>query len=597
MNDFRLRLKMLFLVTLLFMGWGNMWAGSVTLTAGSDQNQGKTITKGGITVSFDQGSFDSNYYTCTGSSMTVSSTVGHMTNVRITCAFAETAGPDLFSLPGESTGNYSYSGIIGNWTGDAAEFTLRTTNNVSITSIEITYTDLDTPTHQVTWSVLGETTVEEYAEGATIDFPEAPADRGGKVFRGWTTTTIEGSQDQAPALVSTATMAGSDLTFYAVFATEEAGGGETTATYGFETESDADWTIVGPIRSYSNAKTGSYAGKIKTYTSYITFNHKVKVTEFSFAFIRTSTNNVQAIYIQTSTDSEHWTTVAQYPMNSFPNGTYSNESMRSHSFDGNTAYYVRFYCDNSTAVRYVDDVTIRYRQDGPTYTGYCTTMTPSPATATLTIAAACTNGNGTYYGTYSNGSYAFIVPEGLTVSEITVDDDYLTFMPYATGDIVPANTGVLVTASTPGEKTLSLTYATGSSLSDDNMLRGTGVTGLTAEEMTDRDADCEFFRLTMHNGTQLGFWWGAEDGAAFAITPNKAYLAVPAAVASSRIGFSLTDKGGIVTGIEKAESRRTGTVVYYTIGGQRVDRPGKGLYIIRPTHGDRVGTSRTINIR
>ncbi len=464
------------------------------------------------------------------------------------------------------------------------------------------------PIHTVTWSVLGETASQEYAEGAAIVFPDNPSDRGGKVFRGWTTAAIDGEQADAPALTTSATMSTSDLTYYAVFATENIGEEEITKTYGFETESDADWTIDGPVRTQSYAKSGSYAGMINTSQAYVTFNQKVSVLSFSFDFIRTSTNNTGFICVETSTDNTKWTTVNTYEMNTFPNGSYRSESVRTQGFDGTKQLYVRFYCSNSNGVtRYVDDITITYKGCGTTYSDYCTTMTPSPATTTLTIAEACTNGNGTYYSTYSNASYAFVVPEELTVSEISVDNnDCLTYTPYATGDIVPLNTGVLISATSPGEKTLSLSYATGSAKTNDNMLRGTGATGVTAEEMAEADADCNYYRLTMHNGSQLGFWWGAEEGAAFAVAVNKAYLAIPIAT-SVRMGFSFDEESGttsigsdFLSGIRASqfplasESSNESAATYYTLDGQRVEKPTKGLFIMKTVSGDKVQSRKVI---
>ena len=122
----------------------------------------------------------------------------------------------------------------------------------------------------------------------------------------------------------------------------------------------------------------------------------------------------------------------------------------------------------------------------------------------------------------SNGN-AFVVPEGLTVSEISVIDNELLVEDYATGDVVPANTGVLMSATTAGDKTITLSAEAGTSvLGEDNMLKPSGDAGITAANMT--VADTKFYRLTMHNGTTIGFWWGAADGAAFDLAANKAYL-------------------------------------------------------------------------
>ncbi|MDD6184479.1 MAG: BACON domain-containing carbohydrate-binding protein, partial [Bacteroidales bacterium] len=137
---------------------------------------------------------------------------------------------------------------------------------------------------------------------------------------------------------------------------------QTTVSYGWETSDDAtQWTITEAIAQTSGeGNTGDYAGKINTNHTYVQFNEKVYVTSFSFAFKRTSNNSNYNVYIETSTDGETWTAVETYAMGSFLNGTYTTKT---HDFDGTIQYYVRFHCYNTTAVRYVDDVTITYNAE------------------------------------------------------------------------------------------------------------------------------------------------------------------------------------------------------------------------------------------
>ena len=193
-------------------------------------------------------------------------------------------------------------------------------------------------------------------------------------------------------------------------------------------------------------------------------------------------------------------------------------------------------------------------------------------TATITLVSACTDGD-KYYGTYSNNS-AFIVPADLTVSAITsADGGKLTTSDYAEGDIVKAYTGVLVSSTTAGEKTVVLTAATGTEISG-NMLKASGDAGIDAAGMD--EANTKFYRLTMHNGTQIGFWWGAAEGAAFAVAANKAYLAVPNG-SGAREGLWFNDD--VTTGINAVENAETVKAVY-NLAGQRVAQPTRGLYIV-----------------
>ena len=195
--------------------------------------------------------------------------------------------------------------------------------------------------------------------------------------------------------------------------------------------------------------------------------------------------------------------------------------------------------------------------------------------ATITLNAACKKGS-KYFGTYSN-SKAFIVPEGLTVSCVGIDGEELEVSSYSTGDIVKAGIGVLVSATSAGDKTIYLTTETGTELSG-NLLKPSGDSGISSSDM-DED-DTSFYRLTMHNGTQIGFWYGADGGAAFDLGANKAYLAVPDAVGARVLGYAFDDEG--TTGIESIANSKQPTAngQYFDLQGRRVAQPTKGLYIV-----------------
>ena len=108
------------------------------------------------------------------------------------------------------------------------------------------------------------------------------------------------------------------------------------------------------------------------------------------------------------------------------------------------------------------------------------------------------------------------------------------------------------------------------------MLRPSGPNGITAEEMAEADLNCTYYRLTMHNGTDIGFWWGAEDGDAFQLSANKAYLAVPNTTGDIK-GFAFSD---IVDGIKAVETTETESNAIYNLAGQRISKMQKGIYIV-----------------
>lgn len=199
--------------------------------------------------------------------------------------------------------------------------------------------------------------------------------------------------------------------------------------------------------------------------------------------------------------------------------------------------------------------------------------------AIITLSEACTDGKGMYYGTYSS-SKPFVVSDDIVVSEISVENDKLNVREYASGAVVPANTGVMVSSKTLGDHVVVLSAQTGASvLGDANMLRPSGDDGITADDMSANNADCVFYRLTMHDGTTIGYFWGAAEGAAFDVAANKAYLAVPAAQAAKLSGFALDGVTGI--GLITDNGNAAGSHTVYNLQGQRVSgNVAKGLYIV-----------------
>ena len=194
---------------------------------------------------------------------------------------------------------------------------------------------------------------------------------------------------------------------------------------------------------------------------------------------------------------------------------------------------------------------------------------------TVNIASACTDGD-KYYGTFS-APFAFTAPDGVTVAEIGLDNENkLNVQAYGAGDVVPANTGVMISSTSAGAKTFTSAEGGSSVLGSNNRLRPTNY-GITAANMSDADDDCQFYRLTMHEGTQIGFWWGAAEGAAFDIAANKAYLAVPSGVAARSFWFDEGETTAISAALMNNE-RMNNEV--YNLNGQRVTQPTKGLYIV-----------------
>lgn len=229
-------------------------------------------------------------------------------------------------------------------------------------------------------------TLTQTSAGASVILPSRTGCTG-YTFAGWTKSWVTAQTSwitTAPTIIPAGsyTPAGNE-NLYPVYTKTEDGGGSTTKTYGWETADDAtNWTISG-IEKYDTYKnTGSYSGKIARGAageSTIAFKDKVKVTSFSFQFLRQTTNNNYNVRIETSSDGSSWDVVESYNMSTFT--TKETWYAKSHSFDGETALYVRFVCYTSTAVRWVDDISITYA--GGSTTSYISV--PNCCTALGTI--------------------------------------------------------------------------------------------------------------------------------------------------------------------------------------------------------------------
>ena len=229
---------------------------------------------------------------------------------------------------------------------------------------------------------------------------------------------------------------------------------------------------------------------------------------------------------------------------------------------------------SNSGAMYLTSISIDWQKGTPdTYSNFCTTI-PEPAPSlTINIASACTDGNNNYYGTFYSDK-AYVMDDMLEGQVVRVDANgkLVVETAYEGGDIVPANTALLIYAVEPGSYNVYTTTAAGEDWSEYNMLKGT----LTADEMTVGE-NCLFYRLTMHNGEQIGFWWGAENGGAFKPGANKAYLAVPANQA--KVGFAFGNDGD-ATSISTIDNGQLTMENAYNLQGQKVGSAYRGIVIV-----------------
>lgn len=263
-------------------------------------------------------------------------------------------------------------------------------------------------------------------------------------------------------------------------------------------------------------------------------------------------------------NSEDWTqvTIPNYPENS--------EKWSNFVSSGEIA--LQAYCGKKIQIGF------QYKSTDEKQSGWEVTnilvKKAEPATLTISVSDAG-------YATYFTDK-AWVVAENMKAGIVTgVENKNLTIdWKYAAGSVVPANTAVLIQAD-------AKEYVCEVSNSEEeapanNLLKGSTTAATTEGE------NCLFYKLSYDNGGKnLGFYWAAENGAAFQNEANKAYLALTTTVAKNVRGFGLEGDG--TTGIGQVENGEA-LVNVYTIDGiivrkqvkesQALNGLKKGIYIV-----------------
>ena len=197
----------------------------------------------------------------------------------------------------------------------------------------------------------------------------------------------------------------------------------------------------------------------------------------------------------------------------------------------------------------------------------------SAPTYFTTLSGIDVNVSAAGYATLYYGDKNLVVPEGVEASAITMESGSITqTQVYAAGDIIPMGTGVLLQAS-EGDYVFGVTTEEGTAASA-NMLRGSDEEELT----TGGDI---YYKLSLNANSDpesVGFYYGAEGGAAFTNGAHKAYLALPAeqAAGANYVWYDVTG----ISGVKAVENNGKDA---YTVTGIRVNKSSdmpKGIYIV-----------------
>ena len=204
---------------------------------------------------------------------------------------------------------------------------------------------------------------------------------------------------------------------------------------------------------------------------------------------------------------------------------------------------------------------------------------------TVTIQSQATDGTD-YYATMADiGAGYFEVPEGVEVKTVNVINGKLNYpTTFTTGDVITGQGAYLVIAKAADSYTFP-TVLEGTTTLPDNDLKSSGKGDLSATAMAAaNDGNFKFYKLSLRNG-KIGFYWGADDGAAFLyVAPRQAYLVVEQPETGNSELASAYYFDGDATGIYSVKTENEGTEdnSVYSLSGVRMDGKAlpKGIYIV-----------------
>ena len=202
------------------------------------------------------------------------------------------------------------------------------------------------------------------------------------------------------------------------------------------------------------------------------------------------------------------------------------------------------------------------------------------------------------YGTYAV-NFAYQMPAGVkgyAIESVKNGEDgedakLQKVEAYNAGDVVPALTPLLVYSeeAAAASKTYYpiVIYKDVEAYKGDNYLEYKRNGGMTASK---KGVPVYYYKLTKKSSDDpakhkpLGFYWGAEGGAAFTLNnTSSAYLALPQSLFAngSQASALLFDEEGQATGIQLTPTTENNTQAIYNLQGVRVSgKLAKGIYIV-----------------
>lgn len=179
----------------------------------------------------------------------------------------------------------------------------------------------------------------------------------------------------------------------------------------------------------------------------------------------------------------------------------------------------------------------------------------------------------TGYATLYYSGRAIKIPTGLTAYTMKVENGKIVkSRAYSEGETLPKATAVILRGK-PGKYNLDTSTEEGTT-DNNNQLKGSD----TKANTTGNDG-YYFYMLANKDGEGVGFYWGAENGAAFLNGEHKAYLAIPKTdTYGSAAKPCYVFAEDAATAIGKTNGNET-KPASYTLDGRLCPRGAKGIVI------------------
>ncbi len=176
------------------------------------------------------------------------------------------------------------------------------------------------------------------------------------------------------------------------------------------------------------------------------------------------------------------------------------------------------------------------------------------------------------YATLYYGDKALVVPSGVqayTIGRIDSKNIVKKGTEYAAGETIPAGEAVVLEGK-PGTYSFVIDNESTAAPTEGNLLKG-------SDEAAQTEGGDMYYKLTVKD-CNVGFYWGADNGAAFENGAHKAYLAVSGAAAAAN--YFVFD--GEATGINAIGKVVANNGKVYNLQGieMNADNLTKGIYVI-----------------